>query len=72
MSDITGRSDWSESAIAAEVRAMIEDWKKEKLRGTMLRYAVQTMIIEDFLNTMSPRSCKLLRRFLIVLICLWT
>jgi hypothetical protein len=45
---------------------MIEEWKKEKLRGTMLLYAVQAMITEDFLNTMSPRSCKLLRRFLVV------
>jgi hypothetical protein len=66
MCNTTGGSDWSESATAVEVRAMIEEWKKEKLRGAMLLYAVQAMITEDFLNTMSPRSCKILRRFLVV------
>jgi hypothetical protein len=66
MSEETGGLEWSESATAFEVRAMIEDWEKEETRGDLLLYAVQAMITEEFLNTISPRSCKLLRQFLIV------
>jgi hypothetical protein len=45
---------------------MVDEWTQEGKRGTLLMYAVQEMITEDFLNTMSPRSCKLLRRFLVL------
>jgi hypothetical protein len=59
------RSEWRESTTALEVRGMI-DWEMEGTRGELLLYAVQAMITEEFLNTISLHSCRLLRQFLIV------
>jgi hypothetical protein len=61
----TGSIEWSESGSAAEIQGMIEEWKAEGKRGITLLIAVQEMISEAFLNTLSPRSCNNLRRFLI-------
>jgi hypothetical protein len=66
MSEVTGGTEWSESATALEVRGMIDEWEKEQTHGTSVLYAVKEMITEEFLNSMSPRSCTLLCRFLVV------
>jgi hypothetical protein len=60
----TGTIEWSESGSAAEIQGMIEDWKAEGKRGATLLIAVQEMISEEFITTLSPRSCNNLCRFL--------
>jgi hypothetical protein len=62
----TGSIEWSESGSAAEIQGMIEDWKGEGKRGAALLIAAQEMISKEFLTTLSPRSCIILRRFLTV------
>jgi hypothetical protein len=60
----TGSIEWSESGSAAEIQGMIEGWKAEGKRGATLLIAVQEIISEEFLTTLSPRSCNNLSRFL--------
>jgi hypothetical protein len=44
---------------------MIVDWKAGGKRGATLLISLQEMVSKAFLDTLSPRSCKILRRFLV-------
>jgi hypothetical protein len=62
----TDSVDWNESGSATEIQRMIEEWQAEGKKGPTLLVIVREMITKPFLDTLSPRSCKLLRRFLIM------
>jgi hypothetical protein len=51
---------------AIEIQGMIAEWQAEGTKGAMFLVSVQQMTKNPFLHTLSPRSCKLRRRLLIM------